>query len=120
MAIEAAADVISIAKARLNDTGRPLASFLFLGATGVGKTEAAKQIAAYLYGAEEKLLRFDMNEFVSPFDVARLVGDVRSAGRTFNERDSPTAFFRRAFGRNRKGGRGRFLICCCRFSAKVA
>lgn len=73
-AVEAAADVISIAKSRLNDTHRPLASFLFLGATGVGKTEAAKQIAAYLYGAGEKLLRFDMNEFVSPFDVARLVG----------------------------------------------
>lgn len=73
-AAEAAADVISIAKARLNDTNRPIASFLFLGATGVGKTEAAKQIAAYLYGGEEKLLRFDMNEFVSPFDVARLVG----------------------------------------------
>ena len=73
-AIEAAADVISIAKSRLNDTSRPIASFLFLGATGVGKTEAAKQIAAYLYGNEDKLLRFDMNEFVSPFDVARLVG----------------------------------------------
>ncbi|HQU82033.1 MAG TPA: AAA family ATPase [Pyrinomonadaceae bacterium] len=73
-AIEAAADVISIAKSRLNDTNRPIASFLFLGATGVGKTEAAKQIAAYLYGAEDKLLRFDMNEFVSPYDVARLVG----------------------------------------------
>lgn len=73
-AIEAAADVVSIAKARLSDASRPLASFLFLGATGVGKTEAAKQIAAYLYGAEEKLLRFDMNEFVSPYDVARLVG----------------------------------------------
>ncbi|MEZ5425111.1 MAG: AAA family ATPase [Pyrinomonadaceae bacterium] len=73
-AVEAAADVISVAKARLNDPGRPLASFLFLGATGVGKTEAAKQIADYLYGDEEKLLRFDMNEFVSPFDVARLVG----------------------------------------------
>lgn len=73
-AARAAADVISIAKARLNDSERPLASFLFLGATGVGKTEAAKQIAAYLYGAEEKLLRFDMNEFVSPADVARLVG----------------------------------------------
>ncbi|HRH42135.1 MAG TPA: AAA family ATPase [Pyrinomonadaceae bacterium] len=73
-AVEAAADVISIAKSRLNDTSRPLASFLFLGSTGVGKTEAAKQIAAYLYGSEEKLLRFDMNEFVSPFDVARLVG----------------------------------------------
>ena len=73
-AVEAAADVISIAKSRLNDTSRPIASFLFLGATGVGKTEAAKQIAAYLYGNEDKLLRFDMNEFVSPFDVARLVG----------------------------------------------
>jgi type IV secretory pathway ATPase VirB11/archaellum biosynthesis ATPase len=73
-AAEAAADVISIAKARLNDSHRPLASFLFLGATGVGKTEAAKQIAAYLYGGEEKLLRFDMNEFVSPYDAARLVG----------------------------------------------
>lgn len=74
LAVEAAADIISIAKARLNETTRPLASFLFLGATGVGKTEAAKQIAAYLYGSEEKLLRFDMNEFVSPYDVARLVG----------------------------------------------
>jgi ATP-dependent Clp protease ATP-binding subunit ClpC len=73
-AVEAAADVISIAKSRLNDTSRPIASFLFLGATGVGKTEAAKQIASYLYGSEDKLLRFDMNEFVSPFDVARLVG----------------------------------------------
>ncbi|MCU0238250.1 MAG: AAA family ATPase [Pyrinomonadaceae bacterium] len=73
-AVESAADVISIAKSRLNDTSRPIASFLFLGATGVGKTEAAKQIASYLYGGEEKLLRFDMNEFVSPFDVARLVG----------------------------------------------
>ncbi len=73
-AVESAADVISIAKSRLNDTSRPIASFLFLGATGVGKTEAAKQIAAYLYGNEDKLLRFDMNEFVSPYDVARLIG----------------------------------------------
>lgn len=73
-AVEAAADVISVAKSRLNDPDRPLASFLFLGATGVGKTEAAKQIAAYLYGGADKLLRFDMNEFVAPYDVARLVG----------------------------------------------
>ncbi len=73
-AVNAAADVISIAKSRLNDTSRPLASFLFLGSTGIGKTEAAKQIAAYLYGSAEKFLRFDMNEFVSPFDVARLIG----------------------------------------------
>ncbi|MBC7798162.1 MAG: AAA family ATPase [Pyrinomonadaceae bacterium] len=74
LAVEAAADVISIAKSRLNDDSRPLASLLFLGATGVGKTEAAKQIAKYLYGDEDKLLRFDMNEFVSAYDVSRLVG----------------------------------------------
>ena len=73
-AVEAAADVISIAKARLNDTSRPLASFLFLGSTGIGKTETAKQIAQYLYGNEDKLLRFDMNEFVSSYDIARLIG----------------------------------------------
>lgn len=78
-AVVAAADVISIAKARLNDTSRPLASFLFLGSTGIGKTETAKQIAKYLYGNEEKLLRFDMNEFVSPYDVARLVGTFEQA-----------------------------------------
>lgn len=73
-AVEAIADVLSVAKARLNDAARPLASFLFVGATGVGKTEAAKQIAAYLYGDANKLLRFDMNEFISSFDAARLVG----------------------------------------------
>jgi ATP-dependent Clp protease ATP-binding subunit ClpA len=76
--VEAAADVITIAKARLNDPTRPIASFLFLGPTGTGKTECAKQIAAYLYGTEERLLRFDMNEFLSSYDVSRLVG-------TFNQ-----------------------------------
>ncbi len=72
--VSSAADVITTAKARLNDPTRPLASFLFLGPTGTGKTECAKQISAYLYGAEERLLRFDMNEFVSSYDVSRLVG----------------------------------------------
>ena len=73
-AIEAAADAVSIAKARLNDPGRPVASFLFLGPTGVGKTQCAKALAAYLFGDAERLLRFDMNEFVSPHSAARLVG----------------------------------------------
>jgi ATP-dependent Clp protease ATP-binding subunit ClpA len=77
-AIEACADVISIAKARLNDTERPLASFLFLGTTGVGKTQCAKSLANYLFGDAEKLLRFDMNEYSSAYSVARLVG-------TFNQ-----------------------------------
>jgi ATP-dependent Clp protease ATP-binding subunit ClpC len=73
-AIAALADVVSIAKARLNDTTRPLASYLFLGPTGVGKTQCAKAIARYLFGDAERLVRFDMNEFVSPDAAARLVG----------------------------------------------
>ncbi|MBL8151232.1 MAG: ATP-dependent Clp protease ATP-binding subunit, partial [Blastocatellia bacterium] len=76
--IEAASDVISIAKARLNDPDRPLASFLFLGPTGVGKTQSAKAIAKYLFGDAEKMLRFDMNEFVSANSVTKLVGNFSS------------------------------------------
>lgn len=73
-AIAAAADCISIAKARINDPERPFATFLFLGPTGVGKTECAKAIAAYLFGDAEKIVRFDMNEFLSASSVPRLVG----------------------------------------------
>jgi ATP-dependent Clp protease ATP-binding subunit ClpA len=77
-AIEAAADVIAVAKARLNDPDRPLAAFLFLGPTGVGKTETAKAVARYLFGDGDRLLRIDMNEYVNQGSAARLVG-------TFNE-----------------------------------
>ncbi len=73
-AVHAAADVIGVAKARLNDPDRPLAAFLFLGPTGVGKTESAKAVARYLFGDADRLLRFDMNEYVSPGSAARLVG----------------------------------------------
>src|SRR5262249_9662499 len=71
---EALADVVSIAKARLNDPDRPLAAFLFLGPTGVGKTECAKAIARTLFGDTDRLLRFDLNEFNQPGSAARLVG----------------------------------------------
>jgi ATP-dependent Clp protease ATP-binding subunit ClpC len=73
-ALEAAADVIAVAKARLNDPDRPLASFLFLGPTGVGKTQCAKALAAYLFGEADKITRFDMNEFIEAGSAARLVG----------------------------------------------
>ena len=73
-ALHAAVDVISIAKARLNDPDRPLASLLFLGPTGVGKTQTAKALAKFLFGDADKLLRFDMNEYLSPGSAARLVG----------------------------------------------
>lgn len=73
-ALQAAADVIGIAKARLNDPDRPLAAFLFLGPTGVGKTECAKAVARYLFSDADRLLRFDMNEYVNPGSATRLVG----------------------------------------------
>jgi ATP-dependent Clp protease ATP-binding subunit ClpA len=73
-AVEALADVVSVAKARLNDPDRPLAAFLFLGPTGVGKTESAKAIARTLFGDTERLLRFDLNEFNQPGAAALLVG----------------------------------------------
>jgi ATP-dependent Clp protease ATP-binding subunit ClpA len=73
-ALEAAADVLAVAKARLNDPGRPLGVFLFLGPTGVGKTESARAVARYLFGDAERLLRFDLNEYGEPGAAARLVG----------------------------------------------
>ena len=73
MAVAACADAVTIAKARLNDPVRPIASFLFLGPTGVGKTQCAKSLSKYLFG-EDRLLRFDMNEFAGYSSVARLIG----------------------------------------------
>jgi ATP-dependent Clp protease ATP-binding subunit ClpC len=73
-AITAVTDAVCVAKARLNDPDRPLASFLFLGPTGVGKTQCAKSLACFLFGDAERLIRFDMNEFISPGSVARLAG----------------------------------------------
>jgi ATP-dependent Clp protease ATP-binding subunit ClpA len=73
-ALQAIADVICIARARLADPNRPLASFLFVGPTGVGKTQCAKATANLLFENPERLVRFDMNEFLTPDSVARLIG----------------------------------------------
>lgn len=73
-AVASCADALTIAKARLNDPARPIASFLFLGPTGVGKTQCAKSLAKYLFGDSSRILRFDMNEFAGYTSVARLIG----------------------------------------------
>ena len=73
-AIEALADVVSVAKARLNAADRPLAALLLLGPTGVGKTQCARALAAFLFGHEDNLVRLDMNEFNAPGAAERLTG----------------------------------------------
>jgi len=74
-AITCLADVLNVIKAQLNNPDRPFGSFLFIGPTGVGKTQAAKILASYLFTHEESLVRFDMNEFIDDDAVNRLVGD---------------------------------------------
>jgi ATP-dependent Clp protease ATP-binding subunit ClpC len=74
-AVESLTNVIHLIKARLQNPQKPLGSFLFIGPTGVGKTEAAKIICRYLLGDEDKILRFDMNEYIDSGAVSRLIGD---------------------------------------------
>jgi ATP-dependent Clp protease ATP-binding subunit ClpC len=73
-AVTALAEVLIKLKARLNDPRRPLGSFLFLGPTGVGKTECARALAGFLFKGSDRLLRFDLNEFVEPGSASRLIG----------------------------------------------
>ncbi|WP_460729306.1 ATP-dependent Clp protease ATP-binding subunit [Nocardia heshunensis] len=73
-AIVAVAEAVRRARAGLGDPGRPIGSFLFLGPTGVGKTELAKALAQAVFGDEDRLIRFDMSEFQEKHTVSRLVG----------------------------------------------
>src|SRR5262249_6472394 len=73
-AIASVTDAIKTNRAGLSDPGRPVAVFLFLGPSGVGKTELAKTLAEFLFGSEDSLLRFDMSEFHDEHTVARLIG----------------------------------------------
>ncbi|MGG1943637.1 ATP-dependent chaperone ClpB [Trinickia sp. NRRL B-1857] len=73
-AIVAVADAIRRSRAGLADPNRPYGSFLFLGPTGVGKTELCKALASFLFDSEEHLIRIDMSEFMEKHSVARLIG----------------------------------------------
>jgi len=74
-AIETLCNIIHILNADLNDPQKPMVSALFIGPTGVGKTQAAKVLAEYLFDSEENLVRFDMNEFIDYNAASRLIGD---------------------------------------------
>lgn len=73
-ALKAIARAIKRNKAGLSDGNRPIGSFLFLGPTGVGKTESAKALARFLFDSEKNLIRFDMSEYMQKHEVSRLVG----------------------------------------------
>jgi len=73
-AVEAVSKAVRRARAGLNDENRPLGSFLFLGPTGVGKTELTKALAEYLFDDEHAMVRIDMSEFMEKHSVARLIG----------------------------------------------
>ena len=73
-AIEAVSDAIRRSRAGLSDPNRPYGSFMFLGPTGVGKTELCKALANFLFDTEEALIRIDMSEFMEKHSVARLIG----------------------------------------------
>lgn len=74
-AVSVVSDALRRARSGVRNQNRPVGTFLFLGPTGVGKTELAKSLAATYYGGEQNMIRLDMNEFVSVDDVARLIAD---------------------------------------------
>jgi ATP-dependent Clp protease ATP-binding subunit ClpB len=73
-AIEAVSDAVRRARAGLQDESKPIGSFLFLGSTGVGKTELARALADYLFNDENAMVRIDMSEYMESHSVSRLVG----------------------------------------------
>ncbi len=73
-AIGAVSDAIRRSRAGLQDSRRPIGSFIFMGTTGVGKTELAKALAEYLFNTEDAMIRFDMSEFQESYSVSRLIG----------------------------------------------
>ncbi len=73
-AVEAVAKAIKRSRVGLKNPNRPIGPFLFLGPTGVGKTELSKALAESLFGTEDAMIRVDMSEFMEPHSVAKLIG----------------------------------------------
>lgn len=73
-AVEAVSRAIRRNRVGFNKSGRPIGSFLFVGPTGVGKTELAKQLAKQIFGSEDAMIRFDMSEYMEQYSVSKLIG----------------------------------------------
>ena len=103
-AIKAISDAVRRSRAGLNDPRRPIGSFIFLGTTGVGKTELAKALADYMFNDENMMTRIDMSEYQEKFSVTRLIGSPPGyVGRPTYRGRAPQAVQRGAFRRNREG-----------------
>ena len=74
-AVQVVSDALRRARAGVRNEARPIGTFLFLGPTGVGKTELSKALADVYFGGEDRMIRLDLNEYVRPEDVARLIAD---------------------------------------------
>lgn len=74
-AVDSVVDLLASVKTALTREGKPIASFLFVGPTGVGKTEMAKVLADFMFGSRERMIRFDMSEYSNPYTVMRLTGE---------------------------------------------
>ena len=111
-AVKAVSDAIRRSRAGLSDPNRPSGSFLFLGPTGVGKTELCKALAAFLFDTEEAMVRIDMSEFMEKHSVARMIGAPPGyvgyeEGGYLTEAVRRRPYSRDPAGRDRKGASGR-------------
>jgi ATP-dependent Clp protease ATP-binding subunit ClpB len=77
-AIEAVSNAVRRARSGLQDPNRPIGSFIFMGPTGVGKTELAKALAEFIFDSEQAMVRIDMSEFMEKHSVSRLIGAPRA------------------------------------------
>ena len=91
-AVSAVANALRRAGAGVKHTGRPIGTFLFLGPTGVGKTELAKSLSEVYFNGEDNIIRLDMNEFVSAADVSRLIKDGAEDGLSLTAQVSKQPF----------------------------
>ena len=111
-AITAVANAIRRSRSGLSDPNRPTGSFMFLGPTGVGKTELCKALAGFLFDSEEHLIRIDMSEYMEKHSVSRLIGAPPGLRRLRRRRlpdrgGAPQALLRVAARRGREGAPGR-------------
>ncbi len=114
-AVKAVAEAVIRARSGLKDPNRPIGTFIFLGPTGVGKTELARALAQFLFDDEHALIRIDMSEYQEKHTVARLIGAPPGyvgyeEGGQLTEAVQATSLFRDPLRRNREGA-SRCLQC---------